>query len=249
MADQSFSNSARLRVPARGFLHGSVGVEQIRGGFVRPLRITPAQLRVLGSVSALHPGQFRGMAACTAGITLEFDTDASTVAIELRHIPQPQGTRFVHGEMAKADPKSVSMIEDFTVEMDGAAHPYLQYFDSSLYIDIAGNSGRLPGFGDRHRFRVWLPVMTGVELGNISCDGSFIDPVPARRTLLVLGDSIAQGYAAATPAAAWTARIAKLLDADVVNQGIGAHVFQPFTVPRLEQEPFAVVIAYGENYR
>ena len=31
MADQSFSNSARLRVPARGFLHGSVGVEQIRG--------------------------------------------------------------------------------------------------------------------------------------------------------------------------------------------------------------------------
>ena len=249
MADQSFSNSARLRVPARGFLHGSVGVEQIRGGFVRPLRITPAQLRVLGSVSALHPGQFRGMAACTAGITLEFDTDASTVAIELRHIPQPQGTRFVHGEMAKADPKSVSMIEDFTVEMDGAAHPYLQYFDSSLYIDIAGHSGRLPGFGDRHRFRVWLPVMTGVELGNISCDGSFIDPVPARRTLLVLGDSIAQGYAAATPAAAWTARIAKLLDADVVNQGIGAHVFQPFTVPRLEQEPFAVVIAYGENYR
>ena len=78
MADQSFSNSARLRVPARGFLHGSVGVEQIRGGFIRPLRITPEQLRVLGSVAALHPGQFRGMAACTAGITLEFDTDAST---------------------------------------------------------------------------------------------------------------------------------------------------------------------------
>ena len=36
--------------------------------------------------------------------------------------------------------QNVSMIEDFSVEMDGAAHPYLQYFDSSLYIDIAGNS-------------------------------------------------------------------------------------------------------------
>lgn len=251
MADSTTSTSttSNLRVSARGFLHGSVGIERLRDGAFRPLRITPEQLRVLGSVAALRPGQFRGMAGCTAGISLEFETDASTISIGVRHIPAPRGTRFVQGEVAKVDPKGVAMIEDFSVEMDGSLHQYLQYFESSLYIDVASNTGRLPGFGVAHRFRVWLPVMSGVELGDITCDGSFIEPIPARRSLLVLGDSIVQGYVATTPAYAWPARLGKLLDADAINQGIGAHVFQPYTVPRLDEAPFAVVVSYGENYR
>lgn len=249
MADSTTSGTGRLRVSSRSFLHGSVGVEQLRSGIFRPLRITPAQLRVLGSVAALHPGQFRAMASCTAGISLEFVTDASTISIGVRHIPAPRGTRFVRDEMAKVDPKSVSLIEDFSVEMDGHLHPYLQYFESALYIDIADNTGRLPGFGAAHSFRIWLPVMSGVELGDIACDGSFIEPIPERRTLLVLGDSIAQGYVATTPAHAWPARLGKLLDADAVNQGIGAQVFQPYTIPHLGEAPLAVVVSYGENYR
>ena len=249
MADQTTPQIQGLHVSARDFLHGAVGVEQLRGGWFAPLRIQPQQMRFLGSVAALHPGQFRGMARCTAGISLEFKTDASTISIALRRTPAPQGTRFVMGEVAKADAKAVDLYEDFSVEVDGKEHPYLQYFDSSLYIDIVDNSGRLPGFGDPHTVRVWLPALSGVELSEIVCDGSFVEPVPARKTLLVLGDSIAQGYAATAPALTWAARLATMLDADLVNQGIGAQVFQPYTVPRLDDAPFAVIVAYGENYR
>ena len=249
MDESATSQIQGLHVSAREYLHGSVGIEQLRGGWFSPLRITSGQMRYLGSVAALHPGQFRGMARCTAGITLEFETDASTISVPLRHVPAPQGTRFVMGEVAKADPKLPGLFEDFSVEVDGKAHPYLQYFDSSLYIDIKGNTGRLPGFGDPHSIRIWLPALSGVELSEISCDGSFIKPVEKRRTILVLGDSIAQGYAVTAPALTWPARLGKMLDADVINQGIGAQVFQPGTVPRLDEAPCAVVVSYGENYR
>ncbi len=249
MAESTTPQAQGLRVPARDYLHGVVGAERLRGGWFAPLRITPRQMRVLGSVAALHPGQFRSMARCTAGIALEFSTDASTISIPLRRTPVPQGTRFVMEQIARVDEKLSSLFEDFSVEVDGKAHPYLQYFDSSLYIDMAENVGRLPGFTEAHTFRVWLPVTSGVELSEIVCDGSFIDPVPPRRTLLALGDSIVQGYAATTPALAWTARLGKMFGADVINQGIGAQVFQPGTVPRLEDAPFAIVVSYGENYR
>ena len=248
MADQ-LPKVQGMHASARDYLHGAVGIERLRGGWFQPLRFQPQQMRFLGSVAALHPGQFRGMAACASGITLEFVTDASTVSIGARLMSAPQGTRFVMGEVAKADAGLPDLFEDFSVEVDGKAQPYRQYPDGSLYMDVEANAGRLPGFGDPHTFRVWLPALTGVELSEIVCDGSLIEPVPARRTLLVLGDSIAQGYAASAPANTWAARLAKAFDADLVNQGIGAQVFQPFTVPRLSESPFAVVVAYGENYR
>lgn len=249
MADQTTTDAGSLRANARDFVHGAVGFETLRGGWFAPLRMTADQMRALGSVAALYPGQFKGMARCTAGITLEFSTNASTVAIELRRVPEPQGTRFVLGEIAKHDEKGVSLIEDFTVEIDGKEQPYLQYFESSLYIDVAGNTGRLPGFGDTHAFCVHLPVMRGVELREISCDGSFIEPVAERPAILALGDSIVQGYAASSPARTWTALLGRSLGAEVINQGIGAQVFQPYTVPRLERTPMAIVVSYGENYR
>ncbi|MBR1920818.1 MAG: SGNH/GDSL hydrolase family protein, partial [Kiritimatiellae bacterium] len=200
-----------------------------------------------GGGAAVAHGVSRAFGGAMRLVTI--DTDASTVSIPLRRLSQPQGTRLVMGEVAKADGELPALYEGFSVEVDGELHPYLQYFDSSLYIDISGNAGRLPGFGDVHRIRVWLPAMEGVELSEVCCDGSFISPVPARRTVLALGDSIVQGYAATAPARTWAARLAKLLDADVVNQGIGAHVFQPGTVPRLDVPPCAVIVAYGENYR
>ena len=77
---------------AADLLHGALDVVDAGGGWVRPSRFSAPQLRALGSVRAWHPGLYRQMAACTAGVTMEFETDASVVTLELRpgeKDPQP----------------------------------------------------------------------------------------------------------------------------------------------------------------
>ena len=83
------------------------------------------------------------------------------------------------------------------------------------------------------------------------CDGSTLEPVPARRGLLVLGDSIAQGFVCDDPALAWPRLVADRLDLDLVNQGIGGQVTQPGSVADAGSaiRPARIVVALGANYR
>ena len=110
---------------------------------------------------------------------------------------------------------------------------------------------QLPGMGDTHHVRVWLPCLRGCTLRSVVGNGSFIDPVEKRRNLLVLGDSIAQGFVVDDPALAWPTLLAAELGLDVVNQGVGGQVFQPGTLYGLAPaiDPAAVIVALGANYR
>ena len=65
-----------VSAPAAGFLHGEVGATERYHRWVRPLRFSDEQIRALGSVQAWHPGLYRQMARTTAGICIEFETDA-----------------------------------------------------------------------------------------------------------------------------------------------------------------------------
>lgn len=85
--------SLLLATPARGLLHGALRVDEEEGGWVRPLRFLPAQRHALGNCQAWHPGLYRQAALATAGITLEFETNASELALELTVDPEPTGTR------------------------------------------------------------------------------------------------------------------------------------------------------------
>ena len=78
-----------------------------------------------------------------------------------------------------------------------------------------------------------------------------IEPVASRDQLLVIGDSIAQGFVSGDPAHNWPALLATKLGLDVLNQGIGGQVFLPGSTVGLvdEASPSAVVVELGENYR
>ncbi len=246
-------------VRAADLLHGALDTQTERGGWVRPIRFAPAQLRALGSVRAWHPGLYRQLAACTAGVTLEFETDATRVMIEIRMDEPPRGSASVladvraHGELAHEPLDGVS------ADVDGRHLPLCLPDENNiveLYLedpDAAPERGlvRLPGMGEPHVVRVWLPCLSSCCVREIVSDGTYLNPVTQKDQLLVLGDSIAQGFVAGDPGRSWTALLAAHLGLDLMNQGVGGQVFQPGSLAGLARHvrPAAIVVEFGENYR
>ena len=241
---------------AADLLHGSLGTAPEGEGWVRPLRFTAAQMRALGSVRAWHPGLYKQMAACTAGVRLEFETDASHVRVEVTLGKVPRGTAAVLDDVARhagsaPDPGVVS------VEVDDLPPVAMRPDErDAIEIDLAESDdapdapATLPGMGRRRRVRVWLPCLVSCAVRDISCDGGYLEAVPERDVLLVLGDSISQGFASDQPADAWPALLARETGMELLNQGIGGQVFQPGTLWGLEAlDPAAIVVEFGENYR
>lgn len=267
MTNESVANRAEpqgstlVRRPATELLHGCVHIEHQHEGWIWPWRLSPHQMRALGSCQAWHPGLFRQMAMATSGICLEFETDSSEVALQLRLDEEPSGTARTLDYVPQAQGEGTFVSHDgLSVEVDGrrlpACMPEVGEGELRLVIDDpaqapAGTIMQLPGLGDTHHVRVWLPLLRGCALREVLGNGTSIEPVPQRRQLLVLGDSIAQGFVAGEPAHSWPVRLAERLGLDLVNQGIGGQVFQPGTVVGLQGdvEPACIVIELGENYR
>ena len=101
------------------------------------------------------------------------------------------------------------------------------------------------------RVRLWLPCLAGCRLGAVLGDGTFAEPVACPPDLLVLGDSIAQGFTSLDPAISWPALLADSLGLGLVNQGVGGQVFQPGTLVGLAGavRPEHIVVEFGANYR
>lgn len=253
---------------AEELLHGCARVERLSDGWVRPWRVLPSQMRALESCLAWYPGIFRQMGACTAGVTLEFDTDASRVVVEVRVDPEPNATRAVlrgvdgagerlphDGISADVDGRHlcVRLPGAPATPQAGARRPESPHVTFELDDDaLGGDLLRLPGFGTTRRVRVWLPSLRGCELGWVRGDGTVLEPVAARPALLVLGDSLSQGYVVDDPALSWPSVASAALGCDVINQSIGAQVFQPSSLTgaeALDAQVERVVVMLGANYR
>ena len=247
-------------VPAAGLLHGAVTAVEQDYRWMRPLRFSDDQVRALGSCQAWHPGLYRQMARTTAGICIEFETDALEVGLEVRVDPEPKGTRAVLEVIDRGNPGSVQPHDGISFDIDGHHVWYgMPRADETCVVtrvdgydpqDAMGLQP-LPGMARARHVRIWLPALRGCSVRDVWCDGTFLRSVPQRKQLLVLGDSIAQGFVSEDPALSWPSLLADKLGLDVVNQGIGGQVFQPGSLFGLAGsiDPARIVVALGENYR
>lgn len=232
---------------------------------MRPWRFSDRQMRALSSAGAWYPGLFRQMAAATSGITVEFETDASAVVLEVALDPEPAGTA---GITAEVDRRHASRTNRPPVRR---AHDGVSAFVSGRRVactlpvevdgimqvrfELDGEAVRvLPGFGCRRDVCIHLPWGRGCVLRDVVCDGSYLEPVAPRPCLLALGDSITQGFVTDDPSFAWPTLVAARLGLDVLNQGVGGQVFQAASLPGPELAekvgaPAAVIVMLGENYR
>ena len=252
MADPSpWTVSAR----AEDLLRGSLAVVAEKDGWVRPQRVSAAQMRALGSVRAWHPGLFKQMAACASGIRLEFETDSSRVRVELRAGEVPRGSLAVLRDVSSHTGEEPPRADVASVDVDGRHLGPFALDGEALELELEESGAQatlpLPGMGPRRRVRVWLPCLAPCSVREVAGDGTCLEPVPARPELLVLGDSIAQGFVASDPARTWPALVAGHLGLDLVNQGIGAQVFQPGSLADAPSalDPAAIVVELADNYR
>lgn len=252
--------SLPTRAAAAELLHGAMGIREHDDRWVRPLRVSEAQLRALGSCQAWHPGLFRQMALTCAGVRVEFETDAREVVLELRVDREPRGTRAVLEGIDRNRPEGDDPHDMVSVDIDGhhEACGMPAEGDEVLSVSLVGHDREddlglqaLPGLARTRHVRIWLPALRGCMVRDVWCDGTAIRPVAPKRNLLVLGDSVAQGFVSDDPARSWPALLAARLGLDLVNQGIGGQVFQPGSLAGLagSVDPERIVVAYGENYR
>lgn len=252
------TGSLLVSAAAADFVHGAVRLETHADDWVRPWRFSLEQLRSLGSCLAWHPGLFRQMARTTAGISLEFETDASLIALELKLDDEPTGTRSVLNHVQ--DEGTTAAHDGISADVDGCHQSVCLPSNDDDFVSFVLDNPQtathdalvhLPGMGSTHHVRLWLPCLRGCQIRTIVGNGSFIEPVEKRRQLLVLGDSIAQGFVCEDPGLNWPSRVADRFGLDVINQGIGGQVCQPGTLFGLASsiDPQIIVVELGENYR
>ena len=254
------TRSELVSAPARRFLHGCVRTEDGADGFVRPWRIGSEQLRILGSCMAWHPGLFKQMARTTAGVTLRIRTDSMEIGVEIRCDEEPRGTREVLMDIDGTDPEGWLPHDGLGCLCDGrrlafvpasSGPAFASWFLDADDVHPGWHLQRLPGFGPEHAVEIWLPALRGCCVGHIWGDGTYLEPVEAKRELLVLGDSLAQGFVAEDPSRSWVGLLADKWGMEALNQGIGGQVFQPQFLEGMPKEvaPAAIVVEYGANYR
>lgn len=219
-------------IQAKGLFRNCLCVRDTANGLL-PLRFTDAQLAVYAKSET-----YRLRSCIPAGITIDTMTDSRYIEIEF------------------AVESRIRDWTNFDVHVDNLfmatlrpeiSHPHPASPDQS--------AGRvrwdLPdSLAGKHRVTVYLPHSVTLTVRRLGfSEGAEVQPVPAGPVnLLCLGDSITQGMDALHPSSTYPALLAKAMNFNLLNQGIGGYVFDSESLdPSIQFSPDIVTVAYGTN--
>ncbi len=166
---------------------------------------------------------------CPAGIQLNLCSDTRSLDLRGRILTGPR------------------TYAGFDVEVDGRASTAIRLDTSEEAQNL-----RLVDCDTRatRQITVTFPQSAIVELDAIDVEkGSRTIPHErSRKRYLALGDSITQGMDARGPAAAYPVQLARDLGLELLNLGVGGHIFDLDALDdELPYEPDIVTVAYGTN--
>lgn len=98
--------------------------------------------------------------------------------------------------------------------------------------------------GDCHRVTVTFPQLYGARVWDVKTNGD-IEYLPRKARVLAYGDSITQGYDARLSANSYDSRVARELDVEIINFGIGGSCVEHAAIESIACD--AVIVAYGVN--
>ncbi len=106
-------------------------------------------------------------------------------------------------------------------------------------------SFRLPE--GQKRVTIYLPADATVLIRSFRTDAEVISPVK-REKVLWLGDSITQGFGPLRSGATYVSVANRILDYDIINQGIGGYIYDKGSLMKMEGYiPNKIIVALGTN--
>ena len=214
----------------KALTQGAETIVEADGG-IRFFRFTHEELQVCRGQNEL----------CTAGIQMEFQTDAEKLVMA--------------GNTRDAYP--IRSFFSFDIFVNEAYVGSIKNFDeqesNEVYADKTFPVGNFEasfdlGKGDKC-VRIVFPHSIVPEISLIELDSAgYVEPIRKKKIMVAYGDSITQGYDALHPSQTYAMRVARKLDAELINKGIGGAPFLPelAEVPT-ERMPDYVTVAYGTN--
>ena len=94
---------------------------------------------------------------------------------------------------------------------------------------------------------VYLPADALAVIKNFEIDGE-VSPAVKGEKVLWLGDSITQGYGPLRSAQTYVSVANRLLNYDIINQGIGGYIYDPKVLVKMEgYMPEKIIVSLGTN--
>lgn len=201
---------------------GAIEIYRDEDGIYRFKRMTDRQAEEF----ARENESFAVKTTATSGVRFDFYTDADFVAFRFDKVKIGSSRNwysydlYVNGKLAQTLQKDIADTE------------------GEIYQKLDGKNNRI---------QLFLPCIAtgGITYIELS-DGATVTPAVPSLKMLVLGDSITQGYDAHLTSCCYANLMARELDAEIVNQAIGGAKFYK---EQLEYtgEYDVVTVAYGTN--
>ena len=220
------------------------GAAQIveEGGGLRFWRFTEHQQQLY---SQLRPvltkiKNYRPTSTTSAGVRLAFRTDSCHLGLKV--------------DVFRGSPRTFF---SFDILVNGQYFDSLDNFGDNIYpqgepktvypLGIHEKEFTLPA-GEKtvEVYFPWsvCPILQAMTLD----DGATLTPVKRSKTYIAFGDSITQGYDILRPWQHHVQHLGRLLDADLVNKGIGGEIFFPPLADSPDPlDPDYITVAYGTN--
>ncbi|MBE7053167.1 MAG: SGNH/GDSL hydrolase family protein [Ruminococcaceae bacterium] len=176
----------------------------------------------------------------TSGIKFSFKTDSKSLFLKIK--TQKGSSRTYFSVDVFIDGKILGYLDNFSDKelKRNYTTPEYELGEFKKSFDL--------GDGEKN-ICIHLPWSVETIIEEISIDdNSFVEGVKPSKRFIAYGDSITHGYDALRPSNRYVARIAKMLDAEEVNRGIGGEKFFPLLVSKKDSfVPDYITVAYGSN--
>jgi hypothetical protein len=218
--------SARSLTQPQQWLRHHTQVREMKEGW-QPLRFTDRQMEVYG-----EQGNYAIRSHCPAGICLDFMTDSSFIELD-----------FSVGDTARP-------WLHFDLYVDGALAATLgsedmEHEPGEVRFELESKERVM------RRLTLYLPQTVVLTIRDVRIEEEASvehAPKPQRGRLLALGDSITQGMDAHRPSSTYPVQLARALDMELLNQGVGGAIFDKRNLdPALAYRPDLITVAYGTN--
>lgn len=204
------------------FFHGVHHIRRESDGWL-PLRFPEDQIdRFRQANEVWYP-----RILCPAGIRVVFLTAARHVSLEFR---VSERIRDIGGPELFVDDRFVER-----KEISGSG-------PGRLVFEIPESAAG----GPQRRVDIFLPWSFTMVLRSLEVEEAQPIQPPSGR-YLALGDSITQGVFSTAPSSAYTAVLSRSLNLDLLNRGVGGHIFEVESLDDSIGRPELVTVAYGTN--